>query len=84
MKNLTIYLLLVLSGACNTTTKNNTNGHRKIILPKQEKTIVKDTTPRVLDIGGVFFQSRNPKEKMSHYLIALKHLNMENLFTSWI
>ena len=55
MKNLTIILILILTTtSCNT--KNNTE---ETETNKQKETIMKDTTPKVTGIGGIFFKSKN-------------------------
>jgi predicted enzyme related to lactoylglutathione lyase len=57
MKSVTeILLLALLLAGCNKATNL-----------KQEQTIIKDTTPKVTGIGGIFFQSENPQETMDWY-----------------
>jgi predicted enzyme related to lactoylglutathione lyase len=51
-----ILLLALLMAGCNKATNQ-----------KQKQTIVKDTTPKVTGIGGIFFQSENPQETMEWY-----------------
>ncbi len=54
MKNLIIILLILSTASCNT----NSNTEESDII-KQKETIMKDTTPKVTGIGGIFFKSEN-------------------------
>jgi predicted enzyme related to lactoylglutathione lyase len=53
-------LTLLLAG-CTATTTNNAGK------PDQKKTAVRDTTPKVTGIGGVFFSSESPKKAREWY-----------------
>ena len=61
MKNLTGILILILfSTSC-----NSTDSSRDVT--KQKPMIMKDTTPRITGIGGIFFRSKNPEETTKWY-----------------
>jgi predicted enzyme related to lactoylglutathione lyase len=59
MKNLTT--------SSNTITNKNETNNKQIEKPKQNEGIMKDTTPKVTGIGGIFFRSKNPKETREWY-----------------
>ncbi len=62
MKELTIILLLLfLIISCNTETHSNKDK------PKDQETVMNDTTPKVTGIGGIFFHSKNPQEIREWY-----------------
>ncbi len=54
----TYVLIALFVVSCKTTTYES-NRHIEII--------TKDTTPKVIGIGGIFFKSKNPKEALSWY-----------------
>ena len=61
MKNLTGILILILfSTSCNSTDSSKD-------VTKQKPMIMKDTTPRITGIGGIFFRSKNPEETTKWY-----------------
>lgn len=61
MKNIAETLFLaILIASCNTATDKNNK-------QEQVQIIVKDTTPRVTGIGGIFFGSKNPQEAREWY-----------------
>lgn len=60
-KIVAIYILLLfLFTGCKNTTNTNNNF-------KKENTIMKDTTPKVTGIGGIFFRSKNPNNTKEWY-----------------
>ena len=59
-KILIILLFAIVTSSCNQTNNNSMND--KIDNTQLKETIVKDTTPKVTGIGGVFFQSNNANE----------------------
>ncbi|WP_372745008.1 VOC family protein [Lutibacter sp.] len=62
---LKIIVFLILFISCNSTTVKDKESK---INSEQENTIVlKDTTPKVTGIGGIFFRSKNPKELNEWY-----------------
>ena len=62
MKKLTkILLLTILVASCNTTPHSNKDN------PKEQETVMNDTTPKVTGIGGIFFYSKNPQEIREWY-----------------
>lgn len=56
-----ILLLTFLFGSCNTRIQSNNDN------TKEQKTTMKDTTPKVTGIGGIFFSSKNPQEVREWY-----------------
>ena len=67
MKHLSKFILLaVVTASCTSTTTNN-------VAMVTNKTAVKDTTPRVTGIGGIFFKSKNVKATKDWYG---KHLGL--------
>jgi len=68
MKNMTkILLLAMLVASCHTTTNENNNMNDKTGTPEQKEIVINDTTPKVTGIGGIFFQSTNPKKIAEWY-----------------
>ncbi len=68
MKSLTKFLLLiVLTTSCYTSTKKDDITNNKTDKSEQKVIIMKDTTPKVTGIGGIFFRSKNPKETREWY-----------------
>ena len=62
MKKLTkILLLSILVPSCNTTPHSNKDN------PKEQETVMNDTTAKVTGIGGIFFYSKNPQEIREWY-----------------
>lgn len=64
MKKVLIFsiLLSLIATACCNKTSNPGND-----IKKQKETIMKDTTPKVTGIGGIFFRSKNPEEIKKWY-----------------
>jgi len=57
----TTLLLAVVLASCNSETQSVEDN------PKEQETVVVDTTPKVTGIGGVFFLSKNPREIREWY-----------------
>ncbi|MCK9398868.1 MAG: VOC family protein [Bacteroidales bacterium] len=68
MKNLTLFLfLIILTGSCNTATRQNDTKNNDTHKSEQKETIMNDTVPKVTGIGGIFFRSKNPEETREWY-----------------
>jgi len=68
MKNLCqILLLVIFVSSCNTATKTNDADINSKENPELKEVILKDTTPKVIGIGGIFFRSKNPKSTREWY-----------------
>ncbi len=62
MKKLNYILLLTfLITSCNTEKKSSKEN------PKEQETVMNDTIPKVTGIGGIFFNSKNPREISEWY-----------------
>jgi len=59
-KSIYIFSLTLLTSACNTTSNSDDEKYTEIDSPLQKETVMKDTTPKVTGIGGIFFRSKNP------------------------
>lgn len=55
-------LILIVVSAC-----TNKPGKKEENISKQNSIIMKDTTPRVTGIGGIFFRTRDPKAAKDWY-----------------
>jgi len=63
MKLPSIIIISALSlAACHSATSKQESTNDKSSDIEQKEIAVKDTTPRVIGIGGIFFKSKNPKE----------------------
>lgn len=68
MKNRTnIILLAILLASCNTLTNKNDNMSSKTDHSEKKETAINDTIPKVTGVGGIFFQSKNPKKIAEWY-----------------
>lgn len=68
MKHLFYFLFLyILVSSCNTKDHKTENAVSTTGSTGQKENPVKDTTPRVTGIGGIFFGSDKPKETMEWY-----------------
>ena len=68
MKNLIkILFLIILTTSCNIATNNIEKKSSQADNLNQNDTIMKDTTPKVTGIGGIFFRTKNPKETREWY-----------------
>jgi len=68
MRNLTIILLLIITSvSCHTATNKNEINNKQTDKLEQKDITMKDTTPKVTGIGGIFFRSKNPKETSEWY-----------------
>jgi predicted enzyme related to lactoylglutathione lyase len=57
-----IFISLIIIVSCNPPKQKNIN-----LKEKKRKYIMKDTTPKVIGIGGIFFLSKNPQEVKDWY-----------------
>jgi predicted enzyme related to lactoylglutathione lyase len=70
MKNLIkVLVIAVLLTSCNSSTSKNNELKKNdsIELKKEVTFILKDTTPKVTGIGGIFFKSKNPTKTIEWY-----------------
>ena len=69
MKHLNSYFVLILFVFSSCSSANNQDIDKDIQPDKAvpNETVVNDTTPKVTGIGGIFFQSKNPKETREWY-----------------
>jgi len=58
-----IFLLIILAYGCNTTNNKKTLSDKS----ESKESVMKDNTPKVTGIGGIFFRSKNPKKTMDWY-----------------
>lgn len=63
-RRIKILFLTLLIVSCNSDTKTNDSNKPNF---KQNETKMKNTTPKVTGIGGIFFRSKNPKETREWY-----------------
>jgi predicted enzyme related to lactoylglutathione lyase len=56
-----------LTKNCNAITNKYETKNNQTDKPKPKNNIMKDTTPKVTGIGGIFFRSKNPKETREWY-----------------
>jgi len=62
-----LFFLAVLFAGCDTATNKNNGINDKTNAPEEKGTAIRDTTPKVTGIGGIFFGSKNPKETREWY-----------------
>jgi len=69
MKKITnrLLLILVIAASCNTANNSSENKSGDNYNHQKKETVMNDTTPKVTGIGGIFFQSKNPKESREWY-----------------
>jgi hypothetical protein len=64
MKYITLMLLLyIMAAGCNNPTTTSVNKANTAALAQTPR----DTTPRIVGIGGIFFKAQNPKETKEWY-----------------
>jgi predicted enzyme related to lactoylglutathione lyase len=61
-----LFIAIVIAG-CNSTTNDPTKTEDKPDQPEQKEVVVRDTTPKVTGIGGIFFKSKSAKETREWY-----------------
>ncbi len=68
MKNLLSLIIIIgLFSSCQPTSNSDQDSGRTSNHDNPNNEIMKDTTPKVTGIGGIFFRSQNPKETMDWY-----------------
>ncbi len=66
-KLIILILVTIITTACNTDNKKSDVQARNDDTTIQAEIIMKDTTPKVTGIGGIFFRSKNPTETKEWY-----------------
>lgn len=66
-KPIKILVLILITASCNSVNDQKNNEEDILEESKQNTIILNDTTPKVTGIGGIFFQSKNPKEISEWY-----------------
>ncbi|MDX2445423.1 MAG: VOC family protein [Bacteroidales bacterium] len=69
MKYLNSYFVLILFvfNSCNSVTNQDSDKDILVDKPTAKEYVMNDTTPKVTGIGGIFFQSKNPKKTSEWY-----------------
>lgn len=62
-----IFLISILAVGCNTNSKKEEALNLQNTKTEQNVIVMKDTTPKVTGIGGIFFKSENPKSVREWY-----------------